>query len=42
MQMTANREGAAARRTGWVSKGDRFGCTGPRAVPSLRVRKGLE
>jgi hypothetical protein len=41
MQMTA-REGTAAHRTGWVSKGDRLGCTGLRPVPSLRVRKGLE
>jgi hypothetical protein len=42
MQMTA-REGAATHyHPGWFSKVDRFGCTGQRLVPSLRVRKGLE
>jgi hypothetical protein len=41
LQMTA-REGAATHRIGWVSKCDLLGCTRPRSVPSLRVRKEIE
>ncbi len=38
-----DREGATTHyHPGSYSKVGRFGCTGLRAVPSLRVRKGLE
>jgi hypothetical protein len=37
-----HRHGTPRGGTGWRSKVDRLGCTGPRPVPSLQGRKGLE